>query len=64
MQEVISKCFLNPEKNWRRSVLSFSRKTHTLILKLTSTSRRLGYSNNRLKTVNRLKNSFRPETDF
>jgi len=30
----MDKCFvLNSEKNWRRSVLSFSRKTHTLILK-------------------------------
>jgi len=35
MQFVINKCFLlNPEKNnWRRSVLSNSRKTHTLIPK-------------------------------
>jgi len=35
MKVVINKCFLlSPEKNWRRSVLSFSRKmqkTHTLI---------------------------------
>jgi len=34
MQIVINKRFLlNPEKNWRIAVLSFSRKTHTLILK-------------------------------
>jgi len=26
-QIVMNKCFLNPEKNWRISVLSFSRKT-------------------------------------
>jgi len=29
MQVVMNKCFiLNPEKIWRRFVLSFSRKTH------------------------------------
>jgi len=34
MQVVMNKCFLLiPEKNWRRSVLSFSRKRHTLIPK-------------------------------
>jgi len=38
MQFVMNKCFfLNPEKkkkkNWRRSVFSFSRKTHTWIPK-------------------------------
>jgi len=37
MQVVMNKCFLNPEKkNWRISVLSFSRKTQKprpLILK-------------------------------
>jgi len=40
---------LNPEKNWHRSVLSFSRKAHTLISKNDVTSRRLGYSDNQLK---------------
>jgi len=37
MQVIVNKCFLlNPEKIWRRFVLSFSRKTkktHTLIPK-------------------------------
>jgi len=33
MQFVMNKCFLNLEKNWRRSILSFSTKAHTLILK-------------------------------
>jgi len=32
MQVVMNKCFLpNPEKNWRKSVLSFSRKTEKCI---------------------------------
>jgi len=51
MQVVVSKCFLlNPEKICRRFVLSFLRKTHTLTPKMTSPSRRLGYSNNQLKS--------------
>jgi len=63
----VFKCFLlNPEKIWRKSVLSFLRKTqksHTLIPKMTSPTRRFGYYNYQLKAVNRLKNSFRfPET--
>jgi len=33
MQVVINKCFvLNPEKNWRRFVLSFSRKTQNRLV--------------------------------
>jgi len=56
---------LKPEKKiWRKSVLSFSRKTkktHTLILKNDVTEpNAMLYSN---YAVNRLKNSFRlPET--
>jgi len=43
MQVLMNKCFLvEPDKNWRRSVLWFSRKTHTLISKMTSPSWRLG----------------------
>jgi len=51
---------LNPEKkNLRKFVLSCSRKTHIEFRKITSPSRRLGYSNFQLKAVNRLKDSFR-----
>jgi len=52
MQVVKNKCFfLNHEKKWRRSALSFSRKPQKLTLqfwKMTSPSQRLGYSNNQL----------------
>jgi len=49
MKVVINKFFLiNPEKNG--AVLSFSRKTHALIPKMTSPSRSLGYFNNQLKS--------------
>jgi len=57
MQVVTNKCFLlSPEKNWRRSVLSFSRKTQKkahLIPKNDVTElkiKSLGYSNNQLKS--------------
>jgi len=52
MQVVMNKCFLlNPEKKiWRKSVLSFSRKTLLYFRKMTSPSGRLGYSNNQLKS--------------
>jgi len=51
MQVVMNKCFLlNPEQNKisRRSFLSFSRKKHFNSEKITSPSRRLGYSINQL----------------
>jgi len=61
MPFIMNKCFLlNPDKIWRKSVLTFSRKMHTLITKRTSPSQRLGYSK---KAVNRLKDSLKlPET--
>jgi len=62
MQVVMNKCFLlNPKKIWRRSVLSFSRKTQKSTLyfqKMMSPSRRLDYSNNQ-SNVNRLQVSSR-----
>jgi len=36
-----------------------AKKTHTLIPENDALSQRLGFSNNQLKAVNRLKNSFR-----
>jgi len=58
------------KKIWHRSVLSFSRKTqkpltptHSNSEKMTSPSRRLGYSNNQLK-VSQLKVQFRKPFDY
>jgi len=51
MQVVKIKCFLlNHEKNWRRSVLSFSRKAHTLLISKNDVNepKVIGYSNNQL----------------
>jgi len=57
MQVVMNKCFfLNPEKIWRKSVLTLRKKTqkpHTLIPKNDVTdpkARRPGYSNNQFKS--------------
>jgi len=61
----MNKCFLlNLEKNPRRSVMSFSKKTqitHTLISISDVTepkARRLGYSNNQLKSCYQVKVQF------
>jgi len=68
MQVAMNKCFLlNPEKKFGADPsCSFREKrtnrlipTHFNSEKIMSPSRRLGYSNNQLKTVNRLKVSFR-----
>jgi len=59
MQVVMNKYFIpNPEKNWHRSVLSFSRKTQKPLNSVAlyfrkndvtePKAKRLGYSNNQL----------------
>jgi len=46
------------KKNWRRSVLTFSRKMHILIPKNVITESKVGYSNNQLKSCCQVKGQF------